>query len=120
MSLSVCPSCSRHVRESVCPFCGASVALDAPRVARHLPRIAILGAAAAAATTIAACSSEPMYGCVCPADAGYDAQQDAMATFYGGPPIDASSFDSGKNDASDATTSDATTSDASDAGTDGD
>jgi hypothetical protein len=90
LSLSLCPSCSRHVRENICPFCGGDVA---PAVAATLPRvarIALLGAAAAAVAT--ACSSpQPMYGAVIPdssADAPSEAGQDAIATFYGGVPID--------------------------------
>jgi hypothetical protein len=100
MSLRLCPSCSRHVREEECPFCGAHVAplppaAPLPRVAR----IALLGAAAAAVAT--ACSSaQPLYGAVIP-DAGFDANdagQDAIATFYGGVPIDSGLVDSGPGD----------------------
>ncbi len=124
MSLAICSSCSRHVRETTCPFCGASIAPRTSVTLARMSRIGLVGAAAAAAaTTIAACSSaEPMYGCVCPPpDASSDVQQgDAIATFYGGPPIDASSFDSSKNDASDATVSDASDATVNDAGTDGD
>src|SRR5690242_16765730 len=95
MSLSLCPSCARHVRETVCPFCGGDVAIAAavPATLPRVARIALLGAAAAAVAT--ACSSpspQPMYGAVIPdssADAPHEAGQDAIATFYGGVPIDA-------------------------------
>jgi hypothetical protein len=102
MSLRLCPSCSRHVREEECPFCGAHVAPlppadPLPRVAR----IALLGAAAAAvATACSTTSPQPLYGAVIPdasADAN-DAGQDAVATFYGGPPIDSGFGDSGPGD----------------------
>jgi len=54
----------------------------------RVARIALLGAAATAAA--AACSSpEPAYGGPIP-DASADTARDALATFYGGPPIDAS------------------------------
>ncbi len=87
MSLSVCPSCSRHVRESACPFCGADVAHASPSPIRHLPRIALVGAVAA---TIASTACSSAYGGP-PIDASTPdgSTQDAMATFYGGPPIDA-------------------------------
>ncbi len=112
MSLSVCSSCSRHVRESSCPFCGAAVAVTPRGAAPRVARIVLLGGAAAVA---AACSSAqplygapapdassqdaaqndaspgPMYGAVMP-DAG-DAGPDAPATFYGGPPIDSGTSD---------------------------
>ena len=94
MSLRVCPSCSRHVRDDLCPFCSA----DVPRVVEStIPRVArvvLLGAAAAAVATACSTSSQPLYGAVMPdssADAPSDADdagQDAIATFYGGPPID--------------------------------
>jgi hypothetical protein len=55
MSLIPCPSCARHVRApaAVCPFCGASVALEArPRpVLPRLGRAAVLAAGA----SLAAC-----------------------------------------------------------------
>ena len=96
MSLSVCPGCSRHVRESTCPFCAAEV-VHAPRAARpRVARIALLGAAAAVAS---ACSSSPApaYGAP-PVDASTDATPsdaargpDAIATFYGGVPVDSGS-----------------------------
>jgi len=117
MSLSVCPSCSRHVRERACPFCGASVAREKTITLPRVSRIALVGAAAAAAvTSIAACSSpQALYGCVCPPpDGGTDAHVDAIATFYGGVPVDAAT-----TDATDATTEDAptdATTDATDAG----
>jgi len=104
MSLRLCPSCSRHVREDVCPFCSSDVA---PAVAATVPRvarIALLGLGAAAVAT--ACSGPaPAYGG--PPDTGtddssaQDAAQDSMGTFYGGPPIDSgtdSTTDSGPGD----------------------
>jgi hypothetical protein len=94
MSLSVCPSCSRHVRESACPFCGADVTTAQATTLPRVARIALLGAAAAAVAS--ACSSSsplPPYGAPPPPDASSDVVQkdagnDAIATFYGGPPID--------------------------------
>ena len=92
MSLNVCLSCSRHVRDSVCPFCGAEVpaapaAAKAPRVAR----IVLLGGAAAIAT---ACSSaQPLYGAPMPDASPNDgaSQNDTgPAPMYGAVPPDAS------------------------------
>jgi len=96
MSLRLCPSCSRHVREDVCPFCQSNVA---PAVAVTLPRvarIALVGIGAAAVAT--ACSGPaPAYGgppdtgtgdSAAQDSGGNDAGNDAVATFYGGPPID--------------------------------
>ena len=90
MSLRLCPSCSRHVREDACPFCGAdvapSVAVTVPRVAR----IALLGLGAAAVAT--ACSSGPAPAYGGPPDTGANdssSQQDSMGTFYGAVPFDA-------------------------------
>ncbi len=84
MSLAPCPSCARHVRrtEAVCPFCGASVSLDAPPVAARSPverlgRAALFTFGAALATT--ACGGGP-------------------SAAYGGPPIDAAVSDSGAAD----------------------
>jgi len=89
MSLSVCPSCARHVRERACPFCGADVppvvATPRPRVAR----IALLGAAVVA--TACGTTLEPVYGAPAPDAAANDAAQnpDATAAFYGAVPFDA-------------------------------
>lgn len=92
MSLAVCSSCSRHVRESVCPFCGAAVVAPVAVSGMRLPRIALV-TAAAAAVAASACASAAYGGP--PIDASTndaaqqnDAGQDATATFYGGPPID--------------------------------
>jgi hypothetical protein len=93
MSLRLCTGCSRHVREEHCPFCGAE---GAPIAAKPLPRVAripLLGAAAA--TVVATGCGTAAYGGP-PIDGGNDvvapdasdAGQDAMATFYGGVPID--------------------------------
>jgi hypothetical protein len=113
MRLAICSSCSRHVRESICPFCGASVAQTAGVKLPRMSRIALVGAAAAvAATALAGCSAEASYGCACPLpDAGEtDAETfEGSVPFYGGAPHDAS--------ASDVTASDASF-DASDAGSD--
>ena len=91
MSLRLCSSCSRHVREDVCPFCGGDVApLAATSPIPRVARIALVTIGAAAVAT--ACSSTvAMYGG--PPDTGadsssQDAGQDAIATFYGGVPID--------------------------------
>ena len=77
MSLSVCPTCSRHVRETTCPFCGGDVVVTARPAAPRVARIVLLGGAAAIAT---ACSSgpspQPLYGAVMP-DASSDAPSDA-------------------------------------------
>lgn len=77
MSLNVCASCSRHVRETPCPFCGADVELIARAPAPRVARIVLLGGAAAIAS---ACSSapspQPMYGAVMP-DASADGATDA-------------------------------------------
>jgi hypothetical protein len=68
-----------------------------------MSRIALVGAAATAATLLTGCSSaEPLYGCVCPLPdgGGNDAtMSDAIATFYGGVPIDATPGDAKPNDA---------------------
>jgi hypothetical protein len=95
MSLRVCLSCSRHVREDLCPFCGADVPQVAETTLPRVARIALLGAAAAAvATACSTTSPQPLYGAVIPdASTDADAGQDAMATFYGGPPIDSSTGD---------------------------
>ncbi len=90
MRLTVCASCSRHVRETLCPFCGANVAPSAaaPRTKGRRSRFAIVGAAAAAVATAACGSVQALYGAVIPdastdgGDAG-DAQAEAMGTFYG-------------------------------------
>jgi len=101
MSLRICPSCSRHAREALCPFCGAAIAqvpaVSLPRAART----ALIGAVAAAAVT-SACSATALYGGpmpdASPPDAAQnDAGNDAMATFYGGPPIDSGTKDSGSD-----------------------
>ena len=90
MSLRLCPSCSRHVRDDVCPFCGGDVAPIAATTLPRVARIALVGIGAAAVAT--ACSAAPAYGG--PPDTGtadsssQDSGQDAIATFYGGPPID--------------------------------
>jgi hypothetical protein len=87
MSLTVCPSCARHVRDAECPFCGASVALapkPAPR--KRASRFAIYGAAVATAAATTACGAQALYGAPTP-DASSDAADgggmDAPATFYG-------------------------------------
>lgn len=100
MSLNVCPSCLRHVRETTCPFCAApvlgSTAPTGPRVAR----IALLGGAAVLAAACGTTSPQPAYGGPFP-DASSDAsqtdgsQEDAIATFYGGPPLEAGLPDGG-------------------------
>lgn len=94
MSLIVCASCSRHVRETSCPFCGADL-VHAPAVTpSRIPRIALVTAAAAVVAASACGTTTPLYGGppvdASSVDAAKDAstQQDAVATFYGGPPID--------------------------------
>ncbi len=115
MSLAVCSSCLRHVRESTCPFCGAHVAHATTVTLPRAARIALVGAAAVSAAV--ACSSttspQPLYGAAMP-DSSIDAHEDAIATFYGGVPIDATPPEDATTD---ATTTDATT-DADDAGED--
>jgi hypothetical protein len=101
MSLRVCSSCSRHVREPSCPFCGAEGPGTTPPAPRpRVARAVMLGAAAAMAT---ACTSvTPLYGGSPPdasADGQADAAQDGMIAFYGGPPIDSGPLgDSGPGD----------------------
>jgi hypothetical protein len=93
MSLRLCPSCSRHVREDACPFCGSEVpATVATTTIPRVARIALLGIGAAAVAT--ACSGNaPAYGG--PPDTGagdsssQDSGNDSMGTFYGAVPIDA-------------------------------
>jgi len=102
MSLRLCPSCSRHVREDACPFCGADVTPVAPNPAMpRMARIALVSIGAAAVATATACGSTvaayggpPDTG----ADAAQDAGQDAMATFYGGVPIDSGGAGDSGND----------------------
>lgn len=91
MSLRLCPGCSRHVREDQCPFCGAESApvavatSELPRVARiALVTIGAAAVATACSSTVAMYGGPPDTG----ADAAQDAGQDAIATFYGGVPID--------------------------------
>lgn len=97
MSLRVCPSCSRHARETACPFCGADIPIAAPVQVARSPRVILLGAIATAAVAGACSSAQPLYGAPMPdASPANDAAQndagnDAMATFYGGPPIDSGS-----------------------------
>lgn len=85
MSLSVCPSCSRHVRETRCPFCGGEVVLSQRPAAPRVARIVLLGGAAAIAS---ACSSgpspQPAYGAVIP-DASADGAADAAPDVSPGP-----------------------------------
>lgn len=59
-SLVPCTACARHVRatESACPFCGAAIALVAPREPAPEPADRLLARAAiafATATMVAAC-----------------------------------------------------------------
>lgn len=101
MSLRLCPSCSRHAREDLCPFCGAEIAPVAIKTLPRVARIALLGAAAAATVAATGCGGA-VYGGP-PVDGGNDvsvpdasdAGQDAIATFYGGVPIDSGSGDAG-------------------------
>src|SRR5580765_3568534 len=99
MSLRLCPSCSRHVREQQCPFCGTDVpAVEAPIIPR-VARIALVSIGAAAVATACSNAPAPAYGG--PPDTGSgDSSSDAypdIGTFYGGPPID-SGTDSGPGD----------------------
>ena len=108
-ALEPCTLCARHVRrtESVCPFCGASLAWlrEAPRMLRErLGRSALFAfGAAATAASVAGCSAG---ACAAYSDTG-DPAADASA-------VDAASTDSG---AIDAAAGDAPT--APDAGVDG-
>ncbi|HEY1960339.1 MAG TPA: hypothetical protein VGH28_32235 [Polyangiaceae bacterium] len=91
MSLSVCPSCSRHVKETRCPFCGGEV-VHAPRaVSPRAARIVLLGGAAAIATACGSMSPQPLYGAVMP-DASNDAADAAQN--------DAAPNDAAQNDVS--------------------
>ena len=102
MSLRLCPSCSRHVREEQCPFCGTEVAPVAASTIPRVARIALVSIGAAAVATACSSSPAPMYGGppqdaqandVTQSDGGHDAGTDAIGTFYGGPPIDSSTGD---------------------------
>jgi hypothetical protein len=107
-----CPSCARHVRltETGCPFCGVAIDLSEaptrPMPVQRLGRAATFAFGAAVATSVAACSGNPvpLYGAPpvdtgtaqqdggvaplygAPSDAGSDA---AVLAMYGGPPPDA-------------------------------
>ena len=66
--LGVCASCGRHARESVCPFCGATIRSTTRAPLRRASRTAkILGVAALGV----ACG-----GTTNPSDAGSDAKED--------------------------------------------
>jgi hypothetical protein len=111
--LRVCPSCSRHARDTTCPFCGADLPQITPVSApARLSRAGLVGLAATAAV-VSACSSTLVaaYG-LPPSDAALDSpadgKSDAPITLdaaYGGPPFDASldaTPDAGDGGASDA------------------
>jgi hypothetical protein len=88
MSFVPCPSCRRHVRagDAACPFCGAAGAAEpavAPSASVPGQRLS-RGAMFAFAVSVAACSSS-----------GDDGNPGLM---YGGPPIDASTLDTGAAD----------------------
>lgn len=100
MKLFLCVGCNRHVKgDGACPFCGADPRgalvgdsmVRSPRTSRARAVVGV-AAGAAVALAISGCSSEPMYGCVCPP--------------YGQPPpVDASTdvlADGGAPDATDA------------------
>lgn len=104
--MKLCGACGRHVRESACPFCGASVSAEISRARVRGSRTARI----LAATALVACggttdpgsdggskdgstsdvvddfSPGPMYGAVIP-DAGNDADA-SDATTDGPPDID--------------------------------
>jgi len=74
MKLFLCVGCNRHVKgEGACPFCGGDPRgalvgdsrVQSPRTSRARAVIGV-AAGAAVALAISGCSSEPMYGCVCP------------------------------------------------------
>jgi hypothetical protein len=105
MALRVCPSCSRHAREVMCPFCGAEIpqlgaVITVPRVSRS----GLLGIAATA-IVVGACSStapQPAYGIAIPDAEPSDGQSDGFGVaHYGGPPFDASLTDGNEDAGSD-------------------
>ena len=77
-ALRVCGACDRHVRESVCPFCGAAVAraplASVPTVARA---VLVAGIATAAVAATASCFGA--YGGPPPPESPQNAQPDAAA-----------------------------------------
>lgn len=114
--MKLCSACGRHVRETTCPFCGASVSsseisrarVRGSRTARILAATAIVacggttdpgsdgGSKDASSDVVDDFSPQPLYGAVVP-DAGKDAADasdasdasdaDASGTaLYGAPP----------------------------------
>ena len=96
MAMVICSGCNRHVRESVCPFCGATTHQTAPaRSAAHGSRAALaLGVATAVTVTLAACSSSSTSNST---DAGPEAkdsgQDTSIVAAYGGPVFEDSGVD---------------------------
>lgn len=81
-----CLSCNRHVRDEICPFCGAKCVQSARKPLGRVARGALFAAGAVALTECSSMAPQPMYGAACiDTDACGIPQQDAS-----------------KNDASDA------------------
>ncbi len=78
-ALHVCSGCDRHVRESVCPFCGAGVErgplASVPVVARA---VLVAGIASAAVAATASCFGA--YGGPPPGTVPENAQPDAATS----------------------------------------
>ena len=88
--MTPCPSCNRHVRDEICPFCATKCVQSARSPIGRVARGALFAAGAVALTE---CSStiapQPMYGASCietdacgivQQDAGSDAASDAPST----------------------------------------
>ncbi len=79
-ALRICSGCDRHVREGVCPFCGAVVArgplVTVPNVARA---VLVAGIATAAVAATASCFAGG-YGGPPPGTYPENSEQDAGAS----------------------------------------
>jgi hypothetical protein len=118
----VCNKCHRHVRESLCPFCGATIDTSIqPRDKHMMPGVArtalLVGAIAAAGASLEACGTPvvtaadaygvPGDGFVLPRpDAQPDAAEDVvtLADAYGVPARDVQSGDAEPDAAPDVVT----------------
>ncbi len=63
--MTPCLSCNRHVREEVCPFCGAKCVQSARSPLGRVARGALFAASAVALTECSSFSPQPMYGGPC-------------------------------------------------------
>lgn len=78
MSLRLCASCSRHVRDALCPFCGATESAAIPAPHSRATRAAMVFGAATMVTTAIACGGTTVTG-----DAGSDAATTPTGTATG-------------------------------------